>query len=217
MDHETRVRAKRLIDAVKADPAIIHKQELAFLKDFVQSFTIPPASSSIDDLDGDDSDEMPELEPVEGAPPPQRFDEDPSDEDEDDDDEEEEVDPGRVTPDEDEPPKMADPNMEVTEDMMEQATPKKMEASELMSNGDLTGAIEKFTEVILLAPSALSYANRAQCYAKLKKPNAAIRDCNAALSLNENSAKGEAPARNSIICACRPVDDCRSHSPYLRT
>ena len=38
-------------------------------------------------------------------------------------------------------------------------------------------------------PSALLYAKRAECYIKLKKPNAAIRDCDAALLLNPDSAK----------------------------
>ena len=38
-------------------------------------------------------------------------------------------------------------------------------------------------------PSALTFAKRAECYLKLKQPNAAIRDADAALALNADSAK----------------------------
>ena len=34
------------------------------------------------------------------------------------------------------------------------------------------------------------FAKRAECYLKLKKPMAAIRDCDAALAINPDSAKG---------------------------
>ena len=39
------------------------------------------------------------------------------------------------------------------------------------------------------APSALLYAKRAECFLKLKKPNAAIKDADAALALNPDSAR----------------------------
>lgn len=45
-----------------------------------------------------------------------------------------------------------------------------------------------YTEAILLNPTALFYAKRGQAFLKLKKPNAAIRDCNRALKLNPDSA-----------------------------
>lgn len=38
-------------------------------------------------------------------------------------------------------------------------------------------------------PSALTYAKRAECFLKLKKPVAAIKDADAALALNPDSAK----------------------------
>jgi hypothetical protein len=84
---------------------------------------------------------------------------------------------------------MGDPSAEVTDDDRDAAQPAKQEAMELMSNGDFAAAIEKFTTVIKLAPTALAYANRAVCFATSLKPNAAIRDCNAALALNMDSAK----------------------------
>jgi tetratricopeptide (TPR) repeat protein len=39
-------------------------------------------------------------------------------------------------------------------------------------------------------PSALTYAKRAECFLKLRQPNAAIKDADAALALNPDSAKG---------------------------
>jgi tetratricopeptide (TPR) repeat protein len=39
------------------------------------------------------------------------------------------------------------------------------------------------------APSALLYAKRAECFLKLKRPNAAIKDADAALAFNPDSAK----------------------------
>lgn len=40
----------------------------------------------------------------------------------------------------------------------------------------------------MLNPTALFYAKRGQAFLKLKKPNAAIRDCDQALKLNPDSA-----------------------------
>ncbi|KAL7261500.1 hypothetical protein ACSBR1_000025 [Camellia fascicularis] len=51
--------------------------------------------------------------------------------------------------------------------------------------------IEYLTQAILLNPtSTIMYATRASVYIKMKKPNAAIRDANAALEINPDSAKG---------------------------
>jgi suppressor of tumorigenicity protein 13 len=42
---------------------------------------------------------------------------------------------------------------------------------------------------LALMPSPLTFAKRAECFLKLRKPNAAVRDCDAALKLNPDSAK----------------------------
>ena len=52
-----------------------------------------------------------------------------------------------------------------------------MAASEAASNGEHAKAVEAFSKVVVLAPSPLVYAKRADAFLKLKKPNAAIRDC----------------------------------------
>lgn len=66
----------------------------------------------------------------------------------------------------------------------------KQEAADLLSEGNLDGALEKYTAAILAAPpSALLYANRANVLYKLQRYRAAERDCNEALKENPDSAK----------------------------
>jgi tetratricopeptide (TPR) repeat protein len=75
-------------------------------------------------------------------------------------------------------------------DDFDTATDAKMAASDLKSSGDYAGALEKFTEAVLAAdPSPLLLANRGHCLFKLERYGAAIRDCDAALEKNPDSAK----------------------------
>ncbi|KAA3675879.1 suppressor of tumorigenicity protein 13 [Paragonimus westermani] len=84
---------------------------------------------------------------------------------------------------------MGDESVEVTDEMIEEANDKRSEAQSKMSEGDFEGAVALFTEAIKLNPhSALLYARRASCFIKLKKPCAAVRDCDKAISLNPDSA-----------------------------
>merc|ERR1712002_1110619 len=56
--------------------------------------------------------------------------------------------------------------------------------------GNLEGAIEKFTEAIKQNPrTANMYAKRASVLIKLKRPSAALRDCEKAISINQDSAQ----------------------------
>ncbi|XP_010277017.1 PREDICTED: FAM10 family protein At4g22670-like [Nelumbo nucifera] len=96
-----------------------------------------------------------------------------------------------VEPDNDPPQKMGDPSIEVSEENRDASQAAKAQAMEAISEGKLEEAIEHLTEAILLNPtSAIMYATRASVYIKMKKPNAAIRDANAALEINPDSAKG---------------------------
>ncbi|KAF5397416.1 Suppressor of tumorigenicity protein 13 [Paragonimus heterotremus] len=84
---------------------------------------------------------------------------------------------------------MGDESVEVTDEMIEKANDKRSEAQSKMSEGDFEDAVALFTEAIKLNPhSALLYARRASCFIKLKKPCAAVRDCDKAISLNPDSA-----------------------------
>ncbi|CAL8274947.1 unnamed protein product [Lota lota] len=98
---------------------------------------------------------------------------------------------GVIEPDTDEPQEMGDfENLEVTEEMMDQANDKKMEAINALGEGDLQKALELFTEAIKLNPCvAIMYAKRASVYIQMKKPNAAKRDCDRAISINPDSAQ----------------------------
>uniref|UniRef100_A0A803MCT4 STI1 domain-containing protein n=1 Tax=Chenopodium quinoa TaxID=63459 RepID=A0A803MCT4_CHEQI len=95
-----------------------------------------------------------------------------------------------VEPDNDAPQKMGDSSVEVTDENREAAQEEKMKAMEAISEGKPEEAIEHLTSAILLNPSAIMYATRASVYVKMKKPNAAIRDADAALEINPDSAKG---------------------------
>ena len=75
----------------------------------------------------------------------------------------------------------------------------KEKASEAKSNGDYDTAVTEFSNALSLGQiSALTLANRAECLLKLRKPNASISDCNAALVINPDSAKALRFERTSV-------------------
>ncbi|KAH0627082.1 hypothetical protein JD844_002474 [Phrynosoma platyrhinos] len=95
-----------------------------------------------------------------------------------------------IEPDQDIVQEMGDENVRLTSEMMDQADEKREEAFEAIDKGKLHEAVELFTDAIKLNPqSSVTYVNRASVFVKLKKPNAAIRDCNKASELNRNSAQ----------------------------
>uniref|UniRef100_A0A8C7E8R9 Uncharacterized protein n=1 Tax=Nothoprocta perdicaria TaxID=30464 RepID=A0A8C7E8R9_NOTPE len=102
-----------------------------------------------------------------------------------------EIDNARVVePEEDELPEMGDENLKVTSDMMKQADEKKNEAFDAVRRGEFRRAIQLFTDAIKLNPRfSTLYANRASVFVRLRKPNAAIRDCNKATEINPDSAQ----------------------------
>ena len=98
----------------------------------------------------------------------------------------EEPDPDLMTPDNDPPLPFGADSAEPSDADMEKATEAKMAAADAASNGDHAKAIEHFTTALTLMPSPLVYAKRAECLLKLKKPNAAIRDCGWSLPANHS-------------------------------
>lgn len=84
---------------------------------------------------------------------------------------------------------MGETNKEPSEEEMDQANEIRGKASTAFSDQDFEGAVNFYTEAILLNPtSSLFYAKRGQAFLKLVKPNACIRDCDRALELNCDSA-----------------------------
>ncbi|CAD7677597.1 unnamed protein product [Nyctereutes procyonoides] len=79
---------------------------------------------------------------------------------------------GVTEPDTDAPQEMGDENVEITEEMMDQANDKKGAAIDALHDGDLQKAIDL-----------------ARVFVKLQKPNAAIRDCDRATEINPDSAQ----------------------------
>uniref|UniRef100_A0A8C9SUZ9 ST13 Hsp70 interacting protein n=1 Tax=Scleropages formosus TaxID=113540 RepID=A0A8C9SUZ9_SCLFO len=98
---------------------------------------------------------------------------------------------GVIEPDNDEPQEIGEPeDIEVTEEMMDKANEKKMEAIVALGEGELDKALALFTEAIKLNPRlAILFAKRASVYIQMQKPNAAIRDCNRAIAINPDSAQ----------------------------
>ena len=67
----------------------------------------------------------------------------------------------------------------------ELATTYKIEASDLKSSGDYTGALDKYNLAVKAAPpSALLLANRADVLYRLNRFDDAVNDCDDALSKN---------------------------------
>ncbi|KAI4544403.1 hypothetical protein MG293_004669 [Ovis ammon polii] len=84
---------------------------------------------------------------------------------------------GVIEPDTDAPQEMGDENVEITEEMMDQANDKNVAVINALNDGELQKAIDMFTYAIKLNPRlAILYAKRASVFIKLQKPNASIRD-----------------------------------------
>lgn len=152
------------------------------------------------DLDGDDDDDdMPDLDGETKEEGNQGDDEDEDqdgaqDDDSDDSgaDEPDDIDEGVVTPDSTPYPPLSNRHRNSGSDKdMEASQKAKMEATEAKNSGNAELAVEKYTESLLLNPSPLTYANRAQQLLKVNppRPNASIQDCTAALKMNPDSCK----------------------------
>ncbi|CAF0746222.1 unnamed protein product [Adineta steineri] len=177
---------KQFISLCDAQPELLQAPELEFFRQWLTklgakiSSTKTHASSSSESTKMDVDDEEYTKSSSHHAEPPKVESEPESDLDLDK--------TGVIKGDNDAPQSMGDPNVEVTDAMSEQADTKRSEAQAKLSEGAIEEAITLFTQAIENNPqSAILYAKRAQCYIKLQKPNAAIRDCNRALEINENS------------------------------
>lgn len=96
---------------------------------------------------------------------------------------------GCVEPDNDPDQPMGDISKEPTDDERDQASAFRGQAAAHFSEQRYQDAVTDYEKAIQLNPTnALFYAKRGQCYLKLNKPNACIRDCNRALELNCDSA-----------------------------
>ncbi|KAB0399347.1 putative protein FAM10A4, partial [Eschrichtius robustus] len=85
---------------------------------------------------------------------------------------------------------MGDENVEITEEMMDQANDKNVAATDALNVGELQKAIDSFTDAIKRNPRlVILYAKRATVFIKVQKSNAAIRDCDRAIEINPDSVQ----------------------------
>lgn len=187
MDSRKVAELKAFVKLCESNASILHLPELGFLRAWLQGMgaTIPQQPKNDSSCKGGCpcAGEPPRT----SAPPPPE----PSMMSESEESELEIDDEGVIEPDTDEPQEMGDfENLEVTEDMMDQANEKKMEAIEALGEGDLQKALDLFTEAIKLNPClAILYAKRASVFIRMQKPNAAKRDCDRAIDINPDSAQ----------------------------
>ncbi|GFZ06970.1 HSP70-interacting protein 1 [Actinidia rufa] len=197
MDAAKLNQLKQFVELCKANPSILADSSLSFFTDYIHSLggRLPPSayksgesprkpskSFVVDESDEDIEDNEEEQQPQGTA----------HDEEEDEIIESDiELEGEIVEPDNDPPQKMGDRSVEVTEENRDASQEAKAQAMESISEGKLEEAIEHLTKAILFnSTSAIMYATRASVYIKMKKPNAAIRDADAALEINPDSAKG---------------------------
>ncbi|XP_021768404.1 FAM10 family protein At4g22670-like [Chenopodium quinoa] len=186
MDDSKVQQLKQFVDLCKSNPSILYDPSLSFFRDYIESLgaKLPTSSDKSkytvdDESDEDVADAKPHVEEVEEEEEEEEIVESDV-----------ELEGEIVEPDNDPPQKMGDSSVEVTDENREAAQEEKMKAMEAISEGKPEEAIEHLTSAIVLNPSAIMYATRASVYVKMKKPNAAIRDANAALEINPDSAKG---------------------------
>ncbi|XP_056609836.1 hsc70-interacting protein isoform X2 [Triplophysa dalaica] len=184
MDPQKVTELKAFVQLCKENSAVLHMPEMSFFKTWLQGMgaNVPLATNNRSSCKGS----CPCDGASKGAPGSEQGPLSESEESEIEIDNE-----GVIEPDTDEPQEMGDyENLEVTDEMIDQANEKKMEAIGVLGDGDLQKALELFTEAIKLNPKmAILYAKRASVYVKMQKPNAAIRDCDRAIDINPDSAQ----------------------------
>ncbi|XP_032246853.1 putative protein FAM10A5 [Phoca vitulina] len=152
----------------KQNPSILHTEQMRFLQECVENMDgkIPPATHKTKSEDNI-KEEKTDSKKVEENIKPDKPSSGESDLENDNE--------GVTEPDTDAPQEMGDENVEITEEMMDQANDKKVAVTDALNDGELQKATDLFTDAIKLNPRlAILYAKRASVFIKLQKPNAAI-------------------------------------------
>lgn len=172
---------RQFVQLCKSNPAILHRPELHFFKEWLLSLgaSVPPPPPNESSEEKCQTEETKEERVPSPTPEPESEESDLEIDNE-----------GVIPPDDDPPQEMGNDDLEVTEEMMDTANEKKVEAINALGDGDFQKAIDLLTEAIKMNPRiAILYAKRASVYVKLQKPNAAIRDCDKAIAINPDSAQ----------------------------
>ncbi|XP_076609339.1 hsc70-interacting protein [Chaetodon auriga] len=186
MDPRKVSELKGFVQLCESKPEVLHLPEMGFFRTWLHGMgaTIPPLQKTQDSCQGG----CPCGPPPTSASPPEP---EPPVQSESEESEIEIDNEGVIEPDTDEPQEMGEfENIEITEQMMDEANEKKMDAINALGEGDLQKALDLFTEAIKLNPClAILYAKRASVFIQMQKPNAAIRDCDRAIKINPDSAQ----------------------------
>jgi len=165
---------KLFLEHVKTKPQLFHLKELEFFKQFMDHFgaQIPEDESKVVEEESVPlRSESVKEEPVEEV-------------------EEKIEDNALLPPDNDPALEIGDSSLEVSEEMMDNANNLKVEAMQSQREGNLQRAVELYTQAIKTNPrSGILYGSRGQALLELKKPVAAIKDCDIAINKNPDSAK----------------------------
>ncbi|CAI2349289.1 unnamed protein product [Caenorhabditis sp. 36 PRJEB53466] len=180
MDHVALL--KQFIGMCQENPAVLHAPEFAFFRDYLTSLgaTLPPkpegnpaASEPKAKAPKAEKPAEPEIPKPEEIPFPDIDNE------------------GVIKPEEAAPLPMGDANKEPSEEDVEKASDERVKAQEAFGDGEFEAALGHFTNAIEANPgSAMLHAKRAHVLLKLKRPIAAIADCDKAISINPDSAQG---------------------------
>merc|ERR1719450_662716 len=193
---------KQFVLTCKANPSILHTPDLKFFKDWLVCLganipasteeskpkSTPASAPTVDDDSSDDeAEDMAGVEEVDEEKP--KVESESDDEVHESDLDIEELD-NLIKDEEGGELEMGDDSIEVTEEMMDESNSKRSEAISFLGEGNFEGAISSFTEAIKKNPqSANMYAKRASVLIKAKRPTAALRDCEKALTINKDSAQ----------------------------
>jgi suppressor of tumorigenicity protein 13 len=177
---------KGFILLCRTKPEILHKPELKFFRDFLETFgariPMPPAGEAKEAPSKEDTSKPTEdtnMETDDGG-------EASSEES----DVELDMDGVLENPDAEEPHEMGDAEKkEMTDEEMEQFDEARSSAMGTFSEGEWEKAVDLFTSAIKLNPnSAAMFAKRGTCFLKMNKPRACVRDCTRAIELNPDNA-----------------------------
>eukprot|EP00038_Savillea_parva_P019646 m.28200 g.28200 ORF g.28200 m.28200 type:complete len:414 (+) comp4495_c0_seq1:48-1289(+) len=92
----------------------------------------------------------------------------------------------------------------------------KVEGNTLMQQGDVEGAIEKYTQAIAMCTTVPGfYGNRAAAYARLNKHDLAIKDCDTAIGVDPRYAKGYGRKGMSLVALGRPEEARAAYTKAL--
>jgi len=196
---------KQFVKLCKMNPSLLNVPQMKFFKDWIVNDlggTIPGSASSSEHTNGDNVDsEKPKPSYANAAKDNksawgEHMAESSDDSDESESDDSDEImmedfgdDENVIAGDNDPPQDMGDDAKEPTDQEQDEAMSMRSLGMQAMGDGDNEGAIKHFTAGILLDNSkTVLFVKRGTAYLRLKKPNAAIRDCRKALLLNPDSA-----------------------------